>query len=84
MVVIAVTVGGFLVFLLAMALLPELADRIESSRRCASPCSPKSYERCRGARDKRCRGGNCTAHCREHCGAQCMPKPNERKLKLVK
>jgi hypothetical protein len=28
--------------------------------------------RCAGAADKRCLGGQCTAHCREHCRGRCL------------
>ena len=29
------------------------------------------FQRCVGRADPRCRGGNCTAHCKDHCDGRC-------------
>lgn len=46
---------------------------------CNSPYTRQSMIRCKGQADPRCRGGNCTAHCREHCGDACLgPKVRDK------
>lgn len=39
-------------------------------------CSARSFDgsvdRCPATEDWRCKGGNCTEHCRKHCGGACL------------
>ena len=56
---------------------------ILKTKPCASAQWAGSSYRCPALADPRCGGGNCSMHCREHCGAQCA-RPSKRKVELVK
>ena len=49
--------------------LPGPDDQLEQ---CSSPAYKTATIRCEGVEDPRCRGRNCTAHCKEHCGGACL------------
>ena len=52
---------------------------------CAAARYAGCYERCVGVADKRCKGGNCTAHCRDYCGGTCLaPVGTPGSLRSVK
>lgn len=54
---------------------PALAPAALAGRRlqqCSSKRSTHSQYRCPAIEDARCKGGNCTEHCREHCGGACL------------
>jgi hypothetical protein len=50
----------------------EKRPAIEPGRQCGCPAYENSPGRCAGIADPFCYGGNCTAHCREHCGKRCL------------
>jgi hypothetical protein len=46
-----------------------------AERRCAAVAGGNwagGVPRCQGIADDRCQGGQCTAHCRQHCGGKCL------------
>jgi hypothetical protein len=52
---------------------------------CASTCFVGSIYRCEGLADPRCKAGNCTAHCNQHCGVDCrLPVGKPGSLRSVK